>query len=403
MSSRRANISAAANAVALRMTGRGEREVMRLPISKIRRDGGTQPRAGIDPSIVAEYAEVLAGGGTLPAAEVVYDGQSYWLWDGYHRLAAAESVGETEYDAYVTSGTRRDAVLKSVGANADHGLRRTNEDKRRAVETLLRDPEWSQWSDREIARQCKVSNQFVSNLRKELSVNGGQMRVVRRGDQVYKQDVSGIRDASQRRAEADHAAKQREIALAVTRVKQREIAYAVTRVMLDSGREMTHREIAVAVDKYLGHVVDAGLFSGVIAEMMHDGRLRSVGRGHYALPEVPEKTASDNGYQMDEPEPASDWLDRALQRGEPVTHQHDADLAEKLGEFLRVGEMVAGHLEMVLDRPGPLPEWLLIKLNELQALLYGRASGDADIYDPGLTQLLDDLYTKHLGGKRRGK
>ena len=38
-------------------------------------------------------------------------------------------------------GTQRDAILWSISANATHGLRRTNEDKRRAVTRLLQDPE----------------------------------------------------------------------------------------------------------------------------------------------------------------------------------------------------------------------------------------------------------------------
>ena len=36
---------------------------------------------------------------------------------------------------------------------------------------MLQDKEWGQWSDREIARRCKVSNTFVSKLRTELTVN----------------------------------------------------------------------------------------------------------------------------------------------------------------------------------------------------------------------------------------
>jgi len=34
---------------------------------------------------------------------------------------------------------------------------------------LLEDKEWSAWSDREIARKCAVSNNFVSSLRPSLS------------------------------------------------------------------------------------------------------------------------------------------------------------------------------------------------------------------------------------------
>jgi hypothetical protein len=55
-----------------------------------------------------------------------------------------------------------------VGANATHGLRRTNADKRRAALTLLQDEEWQRWSNREIARQCGVTHTFVAKLRREL-------------------------------------------------------------------------------------------------------------------------------------------------------------------------------------------------------------------------------------------
>ncbi|EWY35857.1 hypothetical protein N825_32650 [Skermanella stibiiresistens SB22] len=39
-------------------------------------------------------------------------------------------------------GSRRDAVPHAVGANARHGLPRSNADKRDAVMILLKDPEW---------------------------------------------------------------------------------------------------------------------------------------------------------------------------------------------------------------------------------------------------------------------
>lgn len=39
----------------------------------------------------------------------------------------------------------REAILFIVGANASHGLRRTNADKRRTVERLLADEEWRGW------------------------------------------------------------------------------------------------------------------------------------------------------------------------------------------------------------------------------------------------------------------
>jgi hypothetical protein len=53
-------------------------------------------------------------------------------------------------------GTQRDAVLFGIGANSVHGLPRTKAGKR-AVALVLADPEWSQWSDREIGRRCQLS------------------------------------------------------------------------------------------------------------------------------------------------------------------------------------------------------------------------------------------------------
>ena len=139
-----------------------------IAISKIKVDGGTQSRAGTNGPIVYEYAELMQEGVKFPPIVVYHDGEDYWLADGFHRIAAAKEAKRTAIEADVRQGTRRDAVLHSVGANADHGLRRTNDDKRRAVEMLLRDDEWSKWSDREIARRCAVSSAMVGNIREKL-------------------------------------------------------------------------------------------------------------------------------------------------------------------------------------------------------------------------------------------
>lgn len=135
---------------------------------RIRTDGGTQPRCQINMFVVDEYAEAIEAGAEMPPPVVFFDGEDYWLADGFHRFRAYAKLGRESIPCDVNQGDRRDAVLHSVGANADHGLRRTNDDKRRAVETLLRDREWSKWSDNEIARRCNVSQPFVSKLRGSL-------------------------------------------------------------------------------------------------------------------------------------------------------------------------------------------------------------------------------------------
>lgn len=139
--------------------------MMLITRSAIRLDGGTQPRATINSPLFEEYAHAIADGATLPPVVVFLDGTDYWLADGFHRYYAHETLALAEIEADVRQGDRRDAVLHSVGANADHGWRRSNDDKRRAVLALLNDTEWSAWSDNAIARRCRVSHTFVGKLR----------------------------------------------------------------------------------------------------------------------------------------------------------------------------------------------------------------------------------------------
>src|SRR5262249_43455536 len=75
----------------------------------------------------------------------------------------------TEIPVEVRQGTQRDAILFSVGANAAHGLRRTNEDKEKAVKVLLADEEGATWSDRRLADAAGVSSDFDGKLRARLS------------------------------------------------------------------------------------------------------------------------------------------------------------------------------------------------------------------------------------------
>lgn len=141
-----------------------------IAIAKIRRDGGTQSRAEIHADVVDEYAALYADRGrlALPPAIVFFDGNEHWLGDGFHRVAAAECAGLPRVAVDIRQGTQRDAILFSVGANAGHGLRRTNADKRRAVSLLLHDDEWSQRSDRWIAEKCGVGHPLVAEMRHQL-------------------------------------------------------------------------------------------------------------------------------------------------------------------------------------------------------------------------------------------
>jgi hypothetical protein len=182
---------------------------MRLALSQIRVDGGTQPRAELDEKTVAEYAEAMRDGASFPKVVVFHDGKVHWLADGFHRYGAAKREG-LDLEAEIRQGTQRDAVLYSVGANSDHGLRRTKEDKRRAVLRLLEDEEWGQWSNRGIAKRCAVDEGMVRNLRLVSADNPQIERKVNRNGTTYAQNTANIGRATAPRSVVDEMALERE-------------------------------------------------------------------------------------------------------------------------------------------------------------------------------------------------
>lgn len=134
--------------------------ITELRLDLIRIDGGTQARVSIDQTAVAEYAEAMMEGDTLPPVIVIHDGANHWLVDGFHRFHANRKIGAITMAADVRPGTLDDALLFSFGANKDHGLRRSNEDKRKAVLGMLAlKPEWS---NRAIARHVGVNDTTVA-------------------------------------------------------------------------------------------------------------------------------------------------------------------------------------------------------------------------------------------------
>ena len=154
----------------------------RLDLGKIIVDSDIQARAGLNENHIEEYTFSLQNGDQFPPA-VVYlvDNENYYLVDGFHRFFAHRNAGRSDILCEIKYGTKRDAILHAVQSNATHGIRRTNADKRRAVEILLKDKEWARWSDRHIAKLCRVSQPFVSSIRKELTDNGYQFSATRIG------------------------------------------------------------------------------------------------------------------------------------------------------------------------------------------------------------------------------
>lgn len=141
---------------------------MNIGLEKIRIDGGTQSRVKIDENVVAQYGDEMLNGDSFPPVVLFHDGQDHWLADGFHRYFASKRINSPGISAEVIDGTVRDAILHGIQANNRHGLRPSNEDKRKGVMTMLKDIEWQDFSNRDIAEICGVSHTLVNAIRKEL-------------------------------------------------------------------------------------------------------------------------------------------------------------------------------------------------------------------------------------------
>src|SRR3954468_20110511 len=154
-----------------------------LAIDLIRVDGGTQIReCKTMQTKIAEYATAMSEGVEFPPLTVFWDGEHYWLADGFHRLGAYKIVMQAcklpglDIECEVIEGSLREAIIYACGVNATHGIQRTVPDKQNAVRTMLTNPlvcfnleTGKPWNDVEIARRCFVSDRMVAKHRAELA------------------------------------------------------------------------------------------------------------------------------------------------------------------------------------------------------------------------------------------
>ncbi len=134
--------------------------------------GGTQTRVATNDDAIESYAEEMANGAEFPPITVYYDGSKYWLADGFHRYLAAKRNNQQGIEAEVQAGSRSDALKHALGANSTNGLYRTNADKRHVAEIALR--EWPDLSNAYLAEVCRVSDELLRTVRKQL-VSTGQI------------------------------------------------------------------------------------------------------------------------------------------------------------------------------------------------------------------------------------
>jgi hypothetical protein len=122
---------------------------------------------GLDESHVQELEEVLERGESFKDRVVVFHDPAtgdYWLAEGNHRHEAARRRGAL-LDVDVREGILADAVEFAAGSNAEHGLKRSDDDKRLAVLALLSDKERWHLSDGLLAQKSRTTAPFVGKVR----------------------------------------------------------------------------------------------------------------------------------------------------------------------------------------------------------------------------------------------
>jgi hypothetical protein len=109
-----------------------------LPLDALTLDEELQPRAAIDRTVLENYVQLLVDGVQFPPVVAFREDATLWLADGFHRWHSRKVLEIDDIDVEVFDGSRRDALLYSLSANAKHGLQRGETDYRRAYETACR-------------------------------------------------------------------------------------------------------------------------------------------------------------------------------------------------------------------------------------------------------------------------
>ena len=119
----------------------------------------TQSRQSINPKLIDDYVEAMQDGNKFPPIEIVSDGKTAWVVDGWHRVLAAQKMKAKNVLANIVIGNMTDAIWAAASANRLHGQRRSNSDKVRAVLLALEAKPDS--SIKEVASHCGVSGEMV--------------------------------------------------------------------------------------------------------------------------------------------------------------------------------------------------------------------------------------------------
>lgn len=129
--------------------------------------------------IINTYKSSIEQTRTCTALYACFDGTDYWLFDGYHRLAAMKSLGFNTCEVMIYKGTRRDAFrryikdkLKCKGLSSRHVFLH-------CLAVLSEDKDWSNSETNTLSRLFDRKPAFFDNvkIRTLETRRGSQVRI----------------------------------------------------------------------------------------------------------------------------------------------------------------------------------------------------------------------------------
>lgn len=144
-------------------------EIVDLRLDDLILDPTLNLRDRLDPETVERYQE---NWDRLPPVTVFEVDGRWILADGFHRHAAAVTLGRRVISAEIRKGSFSEALDYAAGANLRHGLPMSRAERRRAVEVKLR--LHHALSDRQLSEDLGVGRELIAKVRRQL-VDAGQI------------------------------------------------------------------------------------------------------------------------------------------------------------------------------------------------------------------------------------
>jgi hypothetical protein len=116
--------------------------------------------------IVNEWTLLIKPTKDSSPLKVCFDGQKYWLFDGYHRLEAMKTLGFNRCDVIIYRGDRRDALRRYIKDKLRvKGVRSVSKVFKHCLDVLIKDKEWLDLDSKQLANMFSRKPRFFENLR----------------------------------------------------------------------------------------------------------------------------------------------------------------------------------------------------------------------------------------------